>query len=49
MNKLSEDSDKDVTPHKESNEDKGNQTTYKHVKPEKKPNEEPEHPLKEQK
>ncbi|WP_313484507.1 hypothetical protein [Acinetobacter variabilis] len=36
-------------PQKESNDDKGNQATYKGVKPEKKPNAEPEHPLREQK
>lgn len=36
-------------PQKESNDDKGNQVTYKGVKPEKKPNAEPEHPLREQK
>ena len=29
-------------PQKESNDDKGNQESYKHVKPEKKPNAEPE-------
>lgn len=36
-------------PQKESNDDKGNQESYKHVKPEKKPNAEPENPLREQK
>ncbi|WP_171266017.1 hypothetical protein [Acinetobacter sp. LoGeW2-3] len=49
MTKLTEESDKDVTPHKESNDDKGNQASYKNVKPEKKPDAEPEHPLREQK
>ncbi|KGT48112.1 hypothetical protein [Acinetobacter sp. HR7] len=49
MSKLKEQSDKDVTPHKESNDDKGNQSSYKGIKPEKKPNAEPEHPLREQK
>ena len=49
MTNLSEQSDKDVTPHKESNDDKGNQASYKNVKPEKKPNAEPENPLREQK
>ena len=41
--------EQESNPHKESNDDKGNQASYKHVKPEKKPNAEPENPLREQK
>ena len=36
-------------PHQESNEDKGDQASYKNVPPEKTPNQQPEQPLKEQK
>ena len=36
-------------PQKESNDDKGDQKTYQNPDPQKKPNEEPENPLKEQK
>ncbi|WP_212388252.1 hypothetical protein [Acinetobacter junii] len=36
-------------PQKESNDDKGDQKTYQNADPQKKPNEEPENPLKEQK
>ena len=42
-------SDQEANPQKESNDDKGDQKTYKGVKPEKKPNAEPENPLREQK
>ena len=41
--------DQQSTPQKESNDDKGNQDSYKHSEPQKKPNEQPENPLKEQK
>lgn len=41
--------EQESNPQKESNDDKGNQESYKHVKPEKKPNAEPENPLREQK
>ena len=37
------------SPQKESNEDKGNQDSFKNTNPDKKPNEQPENPLKEQK
>ena len=36
-------------PHKESNDDKGDQKTYQNPDPQNKPNQEPEKPLKEQK
>ena len=36
-------------PQKESNYDKGDQKTYQNPDPQKKPNQEPENPLKEQK
>ena len=36
-------------PQKESNDDKGDQKTYQNPDPQKKPNQEPENPLKEQK
>ena len=36
-------------PHKDSNDDKGSQDTFKQNKPEKTPNEQPENPVKEQK
>lgn len=42
-------SDQQSTPQKESNDDKGNQDSYKNSQPQKKPNEQPENPLKEQK
>jgi hypothetical protein len=41
--------DQQSTPQKESNDDKGNQDSYKNSEPQKKPNEQPENPLKEQK
>ena len=41
--------EQESNPHKESNDDKGNQASYKHVKPDKKPNAERENPLREQK
>ena len=41
--------EQESNPQKESNDDKGNQESYKHVKPKKKPNAEPENPLREQK
>ncbi|WP_171255054.1 hypothetical protein [Acinetobacter sp. NCu2D-2] len=37
------------TPAKESNDDKGNQDSFKNSTPVKKPNEQPENPAKEQK
>lgn len=48
-NKTDHQSDQEDNPQKESNDDKGNQDSYKGVKPEKKPNAEPENPLREQK
>ncbi len=45
---MSQDNEK-VKPHHESNDDKGDQSSYKNVKPERKPNQQPEQPLKEQK
>jgi len=36
-------------PQKESNDDKGNQKSYQNSEPQKKPNAEPENPLREQK
>ena len=42
-------SEQESNPQKESNDDKDNQDSYKGVKPEKKPNAEPENPLREQK
>ena len=41
--------DQESNPHKESNDDKGDQKTYQNPNPQKKPNVEPEQPLKEQK
>lgn len=41
--------DQESNPQKESNDDKGNQDSYKKLEPQKNPNEEPENPLKEQK
>ena len=41
--------DQQSTPQKESNDDKGNQDSYKNSEPQKKPNAEPENPLREQK
>ncbi len=41
--------DQQSTPQKESNDDKGNQDSYKNSEPQKKPNVQPENPLKEQK
>ena len=38
-----------TNPQPEATADKGNQDSYKGVKPEKKPNAEPENPLREQK
>lgn len=43
------DSDQAVKPHQESNDDKGNQDSYKNTTPEKQPNAQPEQPMKEQK
>ena len=43
------DSDQAVKPHKESNDDKGSQDSYKNTTPEKQPNQQPEQPMKEQK
>ena len=43
------DSDQAVKPHKESNDDKGGQDSYKNTTPEKQPNQQPEQPMKEQK
>jgi len=42
-------SDEKSNPQKESNDDKGNQKSYQNTELKKKPNEEPEKPLKEQK
>lgn len=42
-------SDQKVNPQKESNDDKGNQQSYQNSEPQKKPNAEPENPLREQK
>ena len=41
--------DQESNPEKESNDDKGNQKTYQNSEPQKKPNAEPENPLREQK
>ncbi len=41
--------DQKVNPQKESNDDKGNQKSYQNSEPQKKPNAEPENPLREQK
>lgn len=41
--------DNSSKPHKESNEDKGNQDSFKNKEPVKKLNEQPESPVKEQK
>ena len=41
--------DKEIKPHQESNQDKGDQETYQDAPLVKKPNAEPDHPLKEQK
>ncbi|HJF27570.1 hypothetical protein OC498_06315 [Acinetobacter bohemicus] len=41
--------DQKSSPQKESNDDKGKQESYKNTEPKKKPNAEPENPLKEQK
>lgn len=46
---MSTQSDQQSNPQKESNDDKGNQDSYKNSQPVKKPNEQPENPLKEQK
>ena len=42
-------SNQESNPQKESNEDKGKHDLYKNTEPYKKPNTEPDHPLKEQK
>ena len=42
-------SDQESNPQKTSNDDKGNQDSYKNTEPNKKPNEQPENPMKEQK
>ncbi|MDM1753699.1 hypothetical protein HX122_01500 [Acinetobacter towneri] len=42
-------SSQESKPQKESNEDKGKHDLYKNSEPQKKPNAEPDHPLKEQK
>ena len=42
-------SNQESKPQKESNEDKGKHDLYKNSEPQKKPNAEPDHPLKEQK
>jgi hypothetical protein len=41
--------DQESNPQKESNDDKGNQKSYQNSEPQKKPNAEPENPLREQK
>lgn len=41
--------DQNPQPHQESNEDKGNQDSLKNKQPVKKPNDQPENPIKEQK
>ncbi|MCH4247578.1 MAG: hypothetical protein LKF82_07030 [Acinetobacter populi] len=42
-------SDQALNEQKESNDDNGDQDSYENTKPEKKPNKEPENPLREQK
>ena len=42
-------SDQEIKPHKESNQDKGDQDSYQQAEPIKKPNEVPEQPMREQK
>ena len=42
-------SNQESNPQKESNQDKGKHDLYKNTEPQKKPNTEPDHPLREQK
>ena len=41
--------DQESNPHIESNDDKGQKDSHQNTEPQKKPNEQPENPLKEQK